>query len=178
MFRKILLLFVAASLSATAAFAQDAQARARFQGKSSIAVTIDGLTCNNSQGTFPALSWSFGVSQPADVTGAGGGSGAGKATLTDVKITRRADSCSPILFGASVRGNIFRQVTIVQQDTQKEDTFTVTLNDVLISSFQLGGDSTHEVPAEQVGFSFSKICFADSGTGTKFCWDLAQNRAF
>jgi type VI protein secretion system component Hcp len=176
MLKKILLLLVATCLSATAAFAQDAQARARFQGKSSIAVTIDGLTCNNSQGTIPALSWNFGVTQPADPNGSG--SGAGKATLTDVKITRRADSCTPILFGASVKGNIFRQVTIVQQDPQKDDTFTVTLSEVIISSFQLGGDSSHEVPAEQIGFSFSKICVADTGTGTKSCWDLTLGRAF
>ena len=176
MLRKVLLLFVAICLSAMFAVSQDGQTRAKFQGRSSIAVTIDGLTCNNSQGTIPALSWNFGVSQPADTTG--GGSGVGKASLTDVKITRRADSCTPILFGASVKGNIFRQVTIVQQDTQKDDTFTVTLSDVIISSFQLGGDASHEVPAEQIGFSFSKICVADTGTGTKSCWDLTTGRAF
>jgi hypothetical protein len=55
MLRKILLMFVASATFVAPSFAQDAQARARFQGKSSIAVTIDGLTCNNSQGTIPGV---------------------------------------------------------------------------------------------------------------------------
>ena len=176
MLRKILLMFVASATFVAPSFAQDAQARARFQGKSSIAVTIDGLTCNNSQGTIPVLSWSFGVTQSSS-TGSGG-TGAGKANLTDVTVTRRADSCTPVLFGASVTGKIFKQVTIVQQAVQKDDIFTVTLSDVLISSFQLGGDQSHEVPTEQIGFSFDKICVADTGTGSKACFDLRLQRTF
>ena len=176
MLRKIFLLLLACSMGATFAYAQ--QGRGRFQDRSTIVVTVDGLSCNNnSQGAIPVLSFSFGVTQPAS-TSTGSGSAAGRASLSDVSITRRADSCTPVLFGASVTGKIFKQVTIVQQDTQKDDTFTVTLNDVLISSFQLGGDQSHEVPSEQIGFSYDKICVADTGTGTKACWDLRLARTF
>jgi len=52
------------------------------------------------------------------------------------------------------------------------------MTDVLISSFQLGGDHSDEVPSEKIGFSYEAICVADNGTGTKACWNLAQNRAF
>jgi len=144
---------------------------------SSITVAVDGFTCNNNQGVIPALSWSFGVSNPTQVS-TGGGAGAGRAHLTDLSVSRRADGCSPLLFAASVTGKIFKSVTIVQQDIQKDDTFTVTLDDVIISSFQLGGDHSGEVPSEQIGFSYEKICVADNGTGTKACWDLTQGRAF
>jgi type VI protein secretion system component Hcp len=52
------------------------------------------------------------------------------------------------------------------------------MQDVIISSFQLGGDHSNEVPSEQIGFSYEKICVADNGTGTKACWDLTKAVAF
>jgi type VI secretion system Hcp family effector len=173
MLRKIFVLFAVISFLAGAAFAQNG--RGRFETKSTVSVTIEGLTCDGSQGTIPALSWSFGVTVP---TTAGTGLVTGRAVLSDLNVTRRADSCTPILFGASVTDKIFKQVTIVQQDTQKDDVFTVTLQDVIISNYQLGGDQSNEVPSEQLGFNYRKICVADSVTGNKGCWDLQSGRTF
>jgi type VI protein secretion system component Hcp len=174
MLRKILVLGAIALSLSTVAFAQNGQGH--FQ-KSNIAVTIDGFTCNNGQGTIPALSWSFGVTTPESGT-IGSGGGTALAKLSDVSVTRRADACTPTLFGDAVKGNHFNHVTIVQQDAQKDDTFTLTLTDVVISSYQLGGDTGHEVPAEQLGFSYRKICVADTGTGSKSCWDLVLGKSF
>ena len=87
-------------------------------------MAVDGFKCNNNQGVLPALSWSFGVSNPTQAS-TGVGTVSGKGQLTDVSVSRRADSCSPLLFAASVTGKIFKSVTITQQDMQKEDTFTV-----------------------------------------------------
>lgn len=175
MLRKLSMLFVFSLMGAAVALAQNP--RARFNGSSTITLAVDGFTCNNNQGTIPALSWNFGVTTPVQ-TNTGGGSGAGKANLSDLSVSRRADGCTPLLFAASVTGKIFKTVTVVQQDQQKDDTFTVTLQDVIISSYQLGGDHGNEVPSEQIGFSYEKICVADTGTGTKACWDLSQARAF
>jgi type VI secretion system Hcp family effector len=175
MLRKILVMFAMSSMLAGPALAQNG--RGRFETKSTVSVAIEGLTCDSSQGTIPALSWSFGVTVPT-TSGTSGGGVTGKAVLTDLNVTRRADSCTPILFGASVTGKVFKQVTIVQQDTQKDDVFTVTLQDVIISSYQLGGDQSNEVPGEQLGFSYRKICVADSITGSKGCWDLQLGRTF
>src|SRR2546428_522275 len=85
---------------------------------------------------------------------------------------------TPILFGASVTGKVFKQVPIGHQDTQKDDVFQRTLQGGIISSYQLGGDQSSEVPAEQLGFSYRKICVADSVTGSKGCWDLQLGRTF
>jgi type VI protein secretion system component Hcp len=175
MLKKILVLFVLALTCASVALAQDA--RARLQGRSTISVTVDGFTCNNNSATIPALSWSFGVSTPTQ-TNTGGGGSIARANLSDLNVTRRADGCTPFLFAASVSGKSFNHVTIVQQDTQKDDTFTVTLTKVLISSYQLGGDHSNEVPSEQIGFSYEGICVADTGTGNKSCWDLTQGKPF
>jgi len=174
MFKKISMLFVFTLLGAVTALAQNGRGR---DGHSAITVAVDGFTCNNSQGVIPALSWSFGVSNPTQAT-TGGGTASGKAHLTDVSVSRRADGCSPLLFAASVTGKVFKSVTITQQDIQKDDTFTVTLQDVILSSFQLAGDHSNEVPSEQIGFSYEKICVADNGTDTKACWDLTQARQF
>jgi type VI secretion system Hcp family effector len=177
MLKKMLLLAVATALSVASSFAQNGQGRGHFDQKSTIAVTVDGLTCNNGQGTIPALTWNFGASvATSDLTGSG--AGAGKASLTDLKVTRRADGCTPVLFEDVVTGRHINKVTIVQQDSQKDDIFTVTLQDVIISSYQLGGDQSSELPVEQVGFNYSKICVADSMTGTKACWDLKSARTF
>ena len=175
MLRKILVLFAVSSFLAGAAFAQNG--RGRFETKSTVSVTIEGLTCDGSQGTIPALSWSFGVTVPT-TGGAAGGAITGKAVLSDLNVTRRADGCTPTLFAASVTERVFKQVTIVQQDTQKDDVFTVTLQDVIISNYQLGGDQSNEVPSEQLGFNYRKICVADSGTGSKGCWDSGLGKAF
>jgi type VI secretion system Hcp family effector len=174
MFRQISMLFVFTIFGAVVALGQTGRGR---DGRSTITMAVDGFTCNNNQGVIPALSWSFGVSNPTQAS-TGGGTVSGRAHLTDVSVSRRADSCSPLLFAASVTGKIFKSVTITQQDVQKDDTFTLTLQDVIISSFQLGGDHSNEVPSEQIGFSYEKICVADNGSGTKACWDLTQARQF
>ncbi len=124
MLKKISMLFLFTLLGTMAALAQNG--RGHLDSRSAINVTVDGFTCNNNQGVIPALSWSFGVTTPTQVN-TGGGGVSGKANLSDLSVTRRADGCTPLLFAASVSGKVFKSVTIVQQDTQKDDTFTVTL---------------------------------------------------
>src|SRR5262249_40824653 len=104
MFKRIATLFVFTTLGAVTALAQNGRGH---DNRSAITVTVDGFTCNNNQGVIPALSWSFGVSNPTSGT-TGTGTGSGRAHLTDVSITRRADGCSPLLFAASVTGKNFK----------------------------------------------------------------------
>lgn len=160
-----LLLFVFAMC--VAASAQNG----RSFNRSTITVSVDGLNCSTTLGTgvFPALSWTF---EASDMLGTGGAGGAvaGKATVSAVKISKRADGCSPRLFADVVSGKLMKTVTIVQENTRSE-IFTVTLSDVIISSYQIGGDQSGELPAEQISFSFSKICLADSQSGNKTCYN-------
>jgi len=173
----MVLVCVVAGLFVANGMAQNGQGRSRFNQKSTIAVTVDGLTCANGQGTIPALTWSFGA---AVATGGTTISGAvtGRTSLTDVSVTRRADACTPVLFEDVVSGRHINKVTIVQQEAQKEDVFTVTLQEVIISSFQIGGDQSSELPTEKLSFNYAKICIADQTAGTKTCWDLTSGKAF
>jgi len=179
------LLAVATLLLAVTALAQDQPAQGSAPGFSSwqrggatIAVTVDGLTCTTSAGTgtFSALSWSFGATQTT--SGTGSGAGAGKPSLSSLTITKRADACSPALFGALASGKAFKTVTVAQQNGNQESVFTVTLSEVLISSYQLAGDVTHDLPTEQISFTFAKIAFTDSQSGAKFAWDTTKNSSF
>ncbi len=164
-------------LLGAAALAENGQSRGSGR-RSTIVVTVEGLTCTTSAGTgmFSALTWSFGATQT--VATGGGGAGAGKANLTDVSVTKRTDSCSPILFGDVATGKHIPKVTIVQQDSNRDDVFSVVLQDVIISSYQLSGSQADEVPSEQISFNFGRITLTDAISGTKFGWDLRLGRAF
>jgi type VI secretion system Hcp family effector len=164
-------------LLAMPALAQDSPVPdATIRPRATIMVTVDGLSCTTSagSGTFSALTWNFGATQ----TSTGSGANVGKPTLSNLNITKRADACSPALFAALVTSKAFKSVTVVQQNSNKEDVFTVTLGEVFISSYQLEGDSTHELPTEQISFTFSKITFTDPQSGAKFAWDTTTNSTF
>ncbi len=172
--KKFSLVVFALVLLTASGLAQNAAARTRFDGpKSSITVTVDGLSCTTplGLGAFSALAWSFGATQSISSGGTGGGAGAGKPSVSDLSVSKRTDACSPALFAATVSGKHFPKVTVVQQDAQKDDTFKVTLEQVLVSSYQLGGSQSQEVPTEQVSFNFAKICFEDSQSGAKACYN-------
>lgn len=151
----------------------------RSLNRSTITVTVDGLNCSTSLGTgvFPALAWSFGATDTLSTGGTGGGGSAGKATVTTLNVSKRADTCSPLLFADVVSGRHIKTVTVVQENTRSE-AFTVTLSDVIVSSYQLGGDQSSVLPTEQISFNFSKICLADSQSGTKTCYSLLTGTTF
>lgn len=178
MIRKSWFVAVGVLCCVTAGWAQDGLARARAAGRSEITVAVDGLNCSTSIGTgsFTALAWSFGASQP-ETTASGSGALTGKANLTSLNVTKRADSCSPALFGDVVTGKVMKSLTLVQQDHAKDDVFTLTLSNVIVSAYQLSGEQSSEIPSEQVSFTFSKICVSDSQTGTKFCWDSSTGKS-
>lgn len=183
--RKISWVIFWAVVLGTAAWAQNGPGH-ELQKRSTITVTVlmsssTPLNCTTSLGTglFPALSWSFGATTPTSTIGSGGGGGVGgKTTFSDLVVTKRTDSCTPLLFAAVAEGKHIYKVTIVQQDNNKDDVFSVALEDVVISSYQLSGEISQEVPSEQIAFSFAKILITDTITGTKFGWDLKQGRTF
>lgn len=173
MSKKCVLLFVFAMCVAVSA------QNGRSANRSSIVVTVDGLNCSTSLGTgvFSALAWSFGATDALTTGGVGTGGSTGKVAVTNLSISKRADSCSPRLFADVVSARHIKSVTIVQENTRNE-AFTVTLSDVIVSSYQLGGNESTELPTEQISFDFSKICLTDSQSGTKTCYSPLTGVAF
>lgn len=162
------------ALSAGAA----AQGPNKANDKSAIVVTVGSLNCSTAAGSdaFKVLSWSWGASNPVDVS-IGSGAGAGKVSLSDLNITKAFDACSPVLLGGVATGKAFPSLTLAASNKEGATT-TVTLTDVRISSWQASGSVTSGAAVESVSFAFSKVCVSDGDSGAKFCFDVAANRTF
>ena len=149
-----------------------------ISAKSAIAATVGSLGCSTPLGTdaFAVMAWSWGASNPVDPTGGGGG-GTGKVSVSDLNITKTFDGCSPALLGAVATGKHFPSLTLVASN-QDGTTTTVTLSDVLVSSWQVGGSSESAAAFESASFAFSKVCLTDGASGAKFCYDVTGNKTF
>jgi len=145
--------------------------------KSAIALTLGSLGCSTPLGTdaFEVLSWSWGASNPVDLSGGGGG--AGKVNVSDLNVTKPFDACSPALLGGVATGKAFPTLTLTASNKDGTTT-TVTLSDVRVSSWQASGSSTSEAAIESASFAFSKVCLADGSSGAKFCYDLKLGKTF
>jgi type VI protein secretion system component Hcp len=148
------------------------------KAKSAITANLGTLSCSTSAGTdtFNVLAWSWGASNPVDLS-SGGGGGTGKVTVSDLNVQKGFDACSPALFGAVATGKAFPTLTLTQSNSDGTAT-TVTLSDVRVSSWTASGSSASESASESVAFAFSKFCLADGVSGAKFCYDLKLGKTF
>jgi len=146
--------------------------------QSAIAVTLGNLGCSTGAGTdaFSASSWSWGATNPGDLS-SGGGGGAGKVNVSDVNLTKAFDACSPALFGAVATGKHFPTLTLTHSNSDGTVT-TLALTDVIVSSWSAGGSVNSEGASETVSFAFGKVCLTDGGSGSKFCYDIKANKTF
>ena len=109
-----------------------------------------------------SLSW--GVSQSGSGASAGG-SGVGKASLSDIHVTKVADKASMNLFincctGKHIdKGTIYIRKSGSGADTPK-DYETIKLTEVFISAWQQSASDGGGLPSESIGLNFSKIEFS------------------
>ena len=111
------------------------------------------------KGEIDVLSWSWGASNTGS-TGIGGGAAAGKASIQDVHFTARMSKASPRLFLACASGQRVKQARLaaVQAGGKQAEFLTLTLTDVMISSYQTGGSEGSDlVPMDQVSLNFAKL---------------------
>jgi len=134
------------------------------------------------------LSLSWGVTQAVASGPAGGGGGAGKATFQDLHFVQQTQSSSPKILQAVATGQHQKSVLVsfVKASTKGGEYLKIKLEDVLVSSFQIGASegSGGDVSSDQVALHFAKISFTWEGVkpdGTpaqnvEFDWDVAHNR--
>jgi type VI secretion system secreted protein Hcp len=109
-------------------------------------------------GEIDLLSWSWGVSQSGTFqTGSGGG--AGKSSPSDLSATMFINKASPKLFLACAQGDHIPKATLVTRKagTGQQEYMTITLTDVLISSYQTGGSQGDERPTDSFSLNFAKM---------------------
>ena len=127
-------------------------------------------------------SFSQGVSVPISAPVGGGGT-AGKASFSDLNLTKLLDKASPLLYSYAAQGRHIPTVVLALRKSGANpfEFYRITLTDVLISSVQTSGGG--DVPAESLSINFTKIEWrytpqkADGSADTPVIttWDLAAN---
>lgn len=93
----------------------------------------------------------------------------GKADIRSLRVTKRTDASSHLLFINSVTGAYIKQATLIVRKPGGEplDYLKIQLNDVVIESFVIEGKPAHELqgkppeqtshPLETISLAFSKV---------------------
>lgn len=128
-------------------------------------------------------SFSWGASNPTSF-GRGGGGGTGKVSFQDLHFTKATDKASPELFFRCANGEHLGKATLYcrKAGKQQEEYYTVTLEELGVSSYQSGGHSGGGI-TESFSLGFAKLSFEykeqdDKGKTTasvKRAWDLQKN---
>lgn len=149
---------------------------------------IDGIEGESADKAHPKeielLSFSWGVTQ-ADAGPRAGRGGAGKASFQDFAFVARVSKASPKLFLACASGQHVKSalLTCRRSGGAPLEFLKITLSDVLVSSYQVGG-STREEPLDQVSLRSARIELeyvpaSSSGKAepaVKAGWDLKANK--
>ena len=137
------------------------------------------------KGEIDVLAWAWGASNSGAVS-VGGGAGAGKATIQDLQFTTPLSKASPKLFLACATGQHLKQakLTAVRAGAKQAEFLTLTLSDVMVSSYQTGGSEGADIsPMDQVSLNFAKLAMeyrgqkADGSPDTPVVagWDAKTN---
>ena len=139
------------------------------------------------KGEIDVESWSWGLSQ-SGAAGPGGGAGAGRVSFQDLHFVTNLSKASPKLLEGCASGAHFKQGVLAARKagTEQQEFFTITMSDLLVTSYQTGGSAhaAEVVPMDQVSLNFSKVVVeykeqkADGSLGdsTKAGWDIKANK--
>ncbi len=132
------------------------------------------------------VSFSYGVQQTG-AFGSGGGGGAGKASFTDLSVSKFADKASPILMRMCATGEHIKSavLTVRKAGKEQQEYYVIKLTDLLVSGVSNAG-AGHENPSEELHLNYSKIEFnykAQKADGTldgsvDFKYDVKANNKF
>jgi type VI secretion system secreted protein Hcp len=103
--------------------------------------------------------FSWGATQ-SGTSAVGGGGGAGKVSMQDFHFAMGVNKATPILFLACAQGDHIKNAILTCRKAGKEqqEFLKITLSDVLVSSFQTGGQGAGDVvPTDQISLNFAKI---------------------
>ena len=154
-------------------------------------LSIDGIKGESSDSKhkeeIQIESWSTGANQSGTMS-FGGGGGAGKVSMQDFNFVMKVNKASPLLMKSCATGAHIKKAVLTCRKAGKDqqEYMTVTLSDILVSSFQTGGSGGSDIlPIDQVSLNYSKIEFsykpqkADGSLGSPVVggWDAKLNKA-
>jgi type VI secretion system secreted protein Hcp len=149
---------------------------------------LDGISGESQdakhKGEIDVLSFSFGETQSA-TSGHGGGGGAGRVEMSDFSFTARTSKASPQLFLHCAQGKHIKQAFLTARKAggSQQEYLKIKLNDVLVSSYALGGGEGESEPHDAFSLEFAKISYdyapqkADGSLDAPVHggWDLTKN---
>lgn len=118
---------------------------------------IDGESQDaNHKNEIQIMSWSWGASQVSSVAGTGG-SGAGKASLSDFSIMTYFDKSTPKFFKSIGAGTHIKTgtMTAVKSGADGKPYLKVDFKELFVSSLQISGSS--EIPSVSLSFTYNDI---------------------
>jgi len=111
------------------------------------------------KGEIEIESFSWGQSN-SGTAGHGGGGGAGKVVANDLNFVKKVDKSSAVLMIGCSTGQHFKSASLTARKAGggQHDYFKITMEDVLVSQYQVGGSANGDVvPLEQVSLNFAKL---------------------
>lgn len=153
---------------------------------------IDGIlgesTDSDHKDWIEVLSFGAGIAQPASaVASTAGGATSGRASFSDLSITKLVDKATPKLALACADGTHIKEITLElfrAGGSCKVKYMTYKLSNCIITSWQ-PDTGKGELPAEHVAFNFGKVEWTytqqkrnDGSTGGNIAagWDLQTNK--
>jgi type VI secretion system secreted protein Hcp len=151
---------------------------------------IDGIPGESNdakhKGEIEVDSFSWGATN-AGSHASGGGGGTGKVVFNDLHFTTHVNKSSPLLMLACASGQHIKKAVLTCRKAggDQQEYYTVTLEDVMISSYQTGGHAGGDaIPTDQVSINFTSIKFeykpqkADGSldSAVNAGWNLKENK--
>jgi type VI secretion system secreted protein Hcp len=150
---------------------------------------VDGESKDDKhKGEIDIESWSWGATQTGSMA-AGGGGGAGKVVMNDFTFEKPIDKATPKLFEALATGKHMKEakLTVRKAGGDQHEYLTITLTDVMVTSYSTGGSSSSDVvPMESISLNFAQIKMSyveqdasgRAGAAVEFGWDLKKNTKY
>jgi len=153
---------------------------------------IDGIKGESKDSKHPNAieieSYSWGASNDGSAAH-GSGAGAGKVHYQDGHFTCQVNKASPLLLMACSDGKHIKkaQLFVRKQGENQQDYYVVTLEDLIVSSYQSGGSNgSNHLPTDQFALNFGKIKFEykpqkDDGSleaPVTAGWNLKENKKY
>ena len=131
------------------------------------------------------LSWGWGMSQTGTTHSAAGG-GAGKVNVQDLTVTKYIDAATPGLVLACCKGTHYDSAVLTMRKAGGTalEYVTLTLTEVLVSSYTCAGSQGEDRVSETFSLNFSKFKFsyqpqdakgAKKGGAIDATYDIAKN---
>ncbi len=111
------------------------------------------------KGEIELESFSWGETQ-SGTAGQGSGQGGGKVQPQDFHFVKKLDKASSRLFIACATGEHFKKAVLTARKAGggQQEYFKITMEDLLVSSYQIGGSAQGDVvPVDQISLNFGKL---------------------